>query len=258
MTNSNSKITILMTAPRKIGDPTWYTSQWSYKMEQLARSMGYNVVVLRGDNVTYRNVTAAINKLRPRLYIHTGHGCPSALNGQNECILTRKFSANELMEMGEKDPEQLDRLLHPVKLGGCGKSICNLNEVQGNACGPLCLKDTNIHLLSGSIIYSVSCHSAEQLGKYAVLYGVESFVGYDDLLLFPVDSMRSQDMFGEVQLEMLKGLLEGRTVGESFYNMVDMQELYIRLYKPTKWVALPLLWNKLHSRVLGNIDARLY
>lgn len=247
-----------MTAPRKIGDPTWYTSQWSYKMEQMARSMGYNVVSLRGDNVTYRNVTEAIIKLRPRLYIHTGHGCPSALNGQNECILTRKFSVDDLMEMGEKDPEQLDRLLNPIKLGGCGKSICELNELKGNACGPLCLKDTNIHLLSGSIIYSVSCHSAELLGKYAVLYGVQSFIAYHDLLLFPVDSMRSQDMFGEVHLEFLKHLLEGKTVGESNEAMKCMEDIYIRLYKYTKWVSLPLLWNHLHREVLGDSNARIY
>lgn len=68
----------------------------------------------------------------------------------NECIVTRKYNVEELLKMEEKDPEKLDKLLNPVKLSGCGKSIC---ELKSNACSPLCLKDTNIHLLKDSIVY---------------------------------------------------------------------------------------------------------
>lgn len=247
--------TVLITMPRKAGDPTWYTSEWAHRMSKLAREYGYKVIELKGDNVNYRNVTAAIEKYRPRLYIHAGHGCPSSLNGQVECVVTRKFSIDELLEMGEKDPEKLDRILNPVKLSGCEKSIC---ELESNACSPLCMKETNVHLLEGSIVYAVSCHSTEQLGRCAVQYGVQSYVGYYDLLLFPVDLMRSQDLFGEIHLEFVKHLLEGETVGEANEAMKRMEDTYIRLYKPIKWVGLPLLWNHLHREVLGNPDARIY
>jgi hypothetical protein len=250
-----NRISILITIPKKAGDPTWYTSQWAHKMESIARSLGYNVIILKGDNVTYKNVNAAIERYKPRLYIHSGHGCPASLNGQNECIVTRKFSIDELMSMGEMEPEKLDKLFNPVKLSGCGKSICTL---ESNACSPICMKDTNVHLLKGSIIYAVSCHSAEWLGKCAIRYGIRSYVGYEDLLLFPVDGMRSQDMFGEVHLEFLKYLLEGYTVGEADRAMRNMEDIYIKLYKDTKWVGLPLLWNHIHRKVLGNSNTRIY
>lgn len=244
--------TVLITMPRKVGDPTFYTSMWAHKMESVARSLGYNVITLKGDNVTYRNVTAAIEKYRPRLYIHSGHGCPSSLNGQNECIVTRKFSIDELLSM---EPKKLDKLLDPIKLSGCGKSIC---ELESNACSPLCLKDTNIHLLRGSIIYAIACHSTEQLGKCAIRYGVQSYVGYHDLLLFPVDGMKSQDMFGDMHIEFLRYLLSGYSVGEADRAMRKMEDTYIRLYRQTKWVALPLLWNTLHREVLGDRNAIIY
>lgn len=244
--------TVLITMPKRANDPTTWTYQWAQKMANVAKRLGYKVIEIKGGNVNYNNVTAAIEKWKPRLYIHAGHGCPTSLNGQNECIVTRKFSIDEMLNMS---PEKLDKLFDPVKLTGCGKDICQL---QSNACSPLCLYDTNIHLLRDSIVYAVSCHSAEQLGRCAIQYGVQSYIGYEDLLLFPVDQMRSQDMFGEIHLEFLRHLLEGDSVGEANDAMRSMEDTYIRLYKDTKWVGLPLLWNHLHREVLGNRDARIY
>lgn len=247
--------TVLITAPEKVGDPTEYTHKWATKAIIMAKSLGYKVIELHGDNVTYRNVNAAIEKYKPRLFATFSHGCPSAINGQNECVVTRKFSIDELLEMGEKDPEKLDKLLNPVKLSGCGKDVCSLNS---NACSPLCLKDTNINLLKGSIVYAVSCHSAEKLGKYAIQYGVQSYIGYRDLLLFPVDQMQSQNMFGEIHLEFLRHLLEGESVEEADSAMRRMEDTYIRLYKNVKWIGLPLLWNYMHREVLGDKNAMIY
>lgn len=247
--------TILVTIPKKIGDPTYYTSTWGEKMVSVARKMGYKVVTLKGDNVTYRNTTAAIEKYHPRLYVHTGHGCQAHLTGQRECILTRKFEVEELLSMGH---EKLDKLLNPVRLGsskGCGEDVCKL---ENDLCNPICLLDTNIHLLKDSIVYAVSCHSAERLGKCAITYGIQSYIGYNDLLLFPVDSMRSQNMFGDIHVEFLKNLLEGSTVEEANDNVSIMEDTYIRFYKKIKWVALPMLWNAMHRRVLGNRYARIY
>lgn len=246
------RATILMTIPRKAGDPTWYTSEWAQKMENLARSLGYNVVSIKGGNTTYKNVTAAIERLKPRLYIHNGHGCAYHLNGQYQCIITRKLEIDELLSMA---PDKLDKILNPVKLSGCGKSICQL---QNDTCQPLCFNDTNIHLLKDSIVYAVACHSAEGLGKCAIQYGVQSYIGYQDLLLFPVDQMRSQDMFGEIHLEFLRYILSGYSVGEANEATRRMEDSYIRLYKSIKWTALPLLWNHLHREVLGDKNARIY
>lgn len=244
--------TIMFIAPTKRNDPVFYTHQWATKAIRMTKSLGYKVIELHGDNVTYRNVNVAIEKYKPKLFAAFSHGCPTSINGQNECVVTRKFSIDEMLNMS---PEKLDKLFDPVKLSGCGKDICQL---QSNACSPLCLYDTNIHLLRDSIVYAVSCHSAEQLGRCAIQYGVQSYIGYEDLLLFPVDQMRSQDMFGEIHLEFLRHLLEGDSVGEANDAMRSMEDTYIRLYKDTKWVGLPLLWNHLHREVLGNRDARIY
>lgn len=247
--------TILVTIPRKVGDPTFYTSVWGEKMVKIARRMGYKVITLKGDNVTYRNTTAAIEKYHPRLYVHTGHGCQAHLTGQKECILTRKFDIEQLLSM---DYWKLDKLLNPVKLGsskGCGKDICKL---ENDLCNPICLLDTNVHLLKDSIVYAVSCHSAERLGRCAIQYGVQSYIGYNDLLLFPVDHMQSQNMFGDIHVEFLKNLLEGSTVKEANDVMKMMEDTYIRLYKQIKWIGLPLLWNALHREVLGDTRATIY
>jgi hypothetical protein len=246
--------TILMTAPKKAGDPTWYTSMWAQKMENLARSLKYNVITLKGNDTTYKKVTDAIEAYNPKLFVHSGHGCPSALNGQNECIVTRKFSIDEMVSMS---PEQLDKLFNPVKLSGCGKDICKL---ESDLCSPFCNKDTNIHLLNKnkSIVYAVACHSLEQLGRCAVQYGVGAYVGYRDLLLFPVDGMRSQDMFGDIHIEFLRYLLTGYSVGESYQATGELEDTYIRLYKDIKWTALPMVWNALHRGLLGDPDLRMY
>lgn len=244
--------TILITIPKKRNDPIFYTSQWAENAYRLAKSLGYNVIAIRGDNTTYDNVTFALQKYHPKVYIHYGHGCGYHLNGQRQCIVTRKLGIDELLSMS---PEKLDRILNPIKLSGCGKDICQL---QNDACQPLCFNPTNINLLKDSIVYAVACHSAEGLGRCAIQYGVQSYVGYQDLLLFPVDGMRSQDMFGEIHLEFLRYLLEGESVGDANDAMKRMEDTYIRLYKDTKWVGLPLLWNHLHREVLGNREARIY
>lgn len=244
--------TIMFIAPTKRNDPVFYTHQWAVKAIRMTKSLGYKVIELHGDNVTYRNVNAAIEKYKPRLFVTFSHGCPTAINGQNECVITRKYEIEELVSM---EPEKLERLLNPVKLSGCGRNICQL---QNNACSPLCFNPTNVHLLEGSIVYAVSCHTAEQLGRCAIQYGVESYLGYDDLLLFPVDNMRSQDMFGEIHLEFLRYLLSGYSVGEANNAMRRMEDTYIRSCKQVRWIGLPLLWNHMHRELIGDPNATIY
>lgn len=246
---------IIITMPRKDKDPTQHTYEWATKMVKIARELGYQVVTIEKDDVNYDYVTKMIQLHHPRLFIHVGHGCTTSLQGQWECIVTKKFSIDELVEIGKRDISKLDRILNPVKLGGCGKSMCKL---ENDICNPICLKDTNINLLKGTIIYGVACHSASQLGKCSIRYGIESYIGYDDLLLFPVDDMRSQDMFGEVHIEFLRCLLEGYSVSEANKEANKMESNYIRIYKKTKYISLPLVWNKMHREILGNKDARIF
>lgn len=250
--------TVLITMPIKKGDPTEYTYTWATKAEQIAKELGYNVITLKGNENTYDNVSDAIKKYKPKLYTHYGHGCPSSLQGQQECLIVRKYSIDELICMAEspyiEERQKVFKLLNPMGKLSC-PGICALDV---DPCSPLCVYPTNINLLKDSIILAVACHSAAQLGKCGIKYGVKTYVGEDDLLMFPVDTMNSQDMFGEIQLTMFKELLLGKSVQEAVNTTEKLEDTYIRKFKTVKYIALPILWNKIHRQVLGNKNAMIY
>lgn len=250
--------TILITIPLKKGDPTEYTASWAEKGVQIAKDLGYNVIAIRGNDATYNIVTDAIKKYKPMLTTHFGHGCPLSLQGQSECIIARKYSIDELICMAQspyiEERLKVVKMLNPMGILSC-PGICSLDN---DPCSPYCTYDTNINLLKGSIVLAVACHSASQLGKCAINYGVKTYVGEDDLLMFPVDTMNSQDMFGDVQLTMFKELLLGKSIQEAERAMSELEDSYIRKFKTIKYVALPLLWNKIHRKVLGNKNTMIY
>lgn len=251
--------TILITMPVKKGDPTEYTFLWATKAEKIAKELGYNVITLKGNENTYENLSDAIKKYKPKLYTHYGHGCPSSLQGQQECMMVRRYSIDELICMAESpnidEKQKVLKLLNPLGKISC-PGICSLGDV--DPCSPLCTYPTNINLLKGSIVMAVACHSASMLGKCSIKYGIKTYVGEDELLMFPVDTMNSQDMFGEVQLTMFKELLLGKSIEEAEKTMSEFEDSLIRKYKKIKYVALPLLWNKIHRKVLGNKDTMIY
>ncbi len=250
--------TVLITMPKKKGDPTEFTYQWATKAVQITKDLGYDVVTIKGADNTYNNATEAIKKYKPRLYIHYGHGCPSSLQGQQECEVVRKYSVDELICLAEspyiEDRQRVIKLLNP--LGGLScPGICTIDQ---DPCSPLCTYPTNVNLLKGSIIFAVACHSAAQLGQCAVAYGTTAYIGYSDLLMFPVDTLKSQDLFGDVQLTFLKELLMGKSVQEAEAKMGEEEDRLIRKYKSIKYISLPLLWNKLHRKVLGDANNLIY
>ncbi len=249
---------ILITMPIKKGDPTEYTYAWALKAEQIAKELGYNVITIKGKDNTYDKVSDAIKRYKPKLYTHFGHGCPSSLQGDRECQVVRKYSIDELICMAEspdiEEKQKVLKLLNPLGELSC-PGICKLDV---DPCSPLCTYPTNINLLKGSIILAIACHSASMLGKCSIKYGVETYVGEDDLLMFPVDTMNSQDMFGEVHLTMFKELLVGKSIQEAVNTMSELEDSYIRRFKRVKYVSLPMLWNKIHRQILGNKNAMIY
>jgi hypothetical protein len=250
--------TVLITMPIKKGDPTEFTYQWATKAVKIAKDLGYNVITIKGADNTYNKATEAIKKYKPRFYAHFGHGCGSSLQGQNECEVIRKYSVDELICLAEspniEDRQRVIKLLNPLGELSC-PGICRLDT---DPCSPLCTHDTNVNLLKGSIVLAVACHSASQLGRCAINYGVQTYIGEDDLLMFPVDTLKSQDIFGDVQLTFLKELLMGNTVQEAEMVMSELEDSYIRRFKKTKYIALPMLWDKIHRKLLGDPNALIY
>ncbi len=250
--------TILITMPKKKGDPTEFTYQWAERAVQIAKDLDYDVITIKGADNTYNNASETIKKYNPRFYAHFGHGCGSSLQGQNECEVVRKFSVDELICMAEspylEERQRLIKLLNPLGELSC-PGICTLDQ---DPCSPLCTYPTNVNLLKGSIIFAVACHSASQLGQCAISYGAKAYIGEDDLLMFPVDSLNSQDIFGDIQLAMFKELLLGKSVQEAERVMSELEDSYIRRFKKTKYIALPMLWNKIHRKMLGDKNAMIY
>lgn len=253
--------TILFTMPMKNGDPTQYTYIWAKKAVKMARSLGYKIVILEKDKATYQNVNSALEKYNPRIVVHYGHGCRTNLQGQDSCMITRDYNIDELLDMAEspyiEERQKLLRMLdfetHPLGQLSC-PGICNIED----PCADRCREDTNLGLLKNKIVFTTACFSADQLGKCAVKYGVDSYIGYDDLFLFPVDRIGSQEMFGQLQLVGLKELLLGGSVADVEYLMSSEEDKLIRKFKPVKYMALSLLWNKMHRKVLGNLNATVY
>ncbi len=250
--------TILITMPIRKGDPTEFTYSWAEKAAQMAKDLKYNVMTIKADDNNYNNVTDAIKRYKPKLYVHFGHGCPSSLQGQQECQVVRRYNVDELICMAEspniEERQKVLKLLNPIGKLSC-PGICSLDV---DPCSPLCAYPTNINLLKGSIVFAIACHSASMLGKCAINYGVNAYIGEDDLLMFPVDSMNSQDLFGDMHLAMLKELLLGKSVQEAEKTMSELEDVHIRKFKKIKYVSLPLLWNKIHRKVLGNKNAMIY
>lgn len=244
--------------PRKKADPTEFTYQWAEKAVKLIKDLGYNLITIKENDTTYNNVTKTLKENKIDLFLHFGHGCPSSLQGQRECEIVRKYTVDELICLAEspyiEDRQRVIKLLNPLGELSC-PGICTLDK---DPCSPLCTYSTNVNLLKGSIIFAVACHSASQLGKCSINYGIDTYVGYDDLLMFPVDTLKSQDLFGDVQLTFLKELLMGKTVQEAEQAMSELEDSHIRRFKKTKYIALPMLWNKLHRQIIGNANNLIY
>lgn len=250
--------TIVITMPRKKSDPTEYTYIWATKAVQMAKSLGYNVIAIKEDDANYKNVSKILKENKVRLYIHFGHGCQLSLQGQNECIISRKYTADQLICMAEspyiEEKEKVLKLLNPLGELSC-PGICRLDV---DPCSPLCTYDTNVNLLKGTISVAIACHSAAMLGRCAIAYGTTAYVGYKELLMFPVDSKGSQNMFGNMQLVMVKELLLGNSVAGANEAMKKAEDDFIRKYKKVKYMALPMLWDQMHREVLGNPNTRIY
>lgn len=250
--------TIMILRPMKHGDATSHTYLWGQKSVVMARDLGYNVIDIQKDDVTYDNVSNAIQKYQPRLIATFSHGCVNSIQGQNECVIARKYKVEEIVEMAlSGDTEKVNiakALLNPLHY----LSNPNLCQLQNDPCDLYCLHDSNVELLKDKIVFATACFSSYGLGKCAIAHGGSAYDGADDLFLFPVDSRHSQDIFGNLQLIGLREVLLGHSIGDADALMSEEEDKLITKFKPIKYMALSMLWNKLHRKTLGNLDATIY
>lgn len=239
----------------KKGDPTEYVYQWGGAAAKLIKDLGYNLIDIQKDDVSYENVSSALREYRPRVLISFSHGCPTSLVGQKECVVTRKFSLDELLSMNN-----FLEIVQPLNYATGCKHTCKLDGMgeTPDICSPICGYDTNVGLLRDTIVIAIACYSASQLGRCAIKAGADAYVGYDDLMLFPVDTMKSENIFKDVHLTFIRELLEGGSISEAERVMNQYEDSMITIYKKTKYVSLPMLWNRIHRKIIGNKDARIF
>lgn len=259
--------TVVFTMPMKEGDPTQITYLWAKRNAQLIRGLGYRVVTIEKEDTTYDKVTKALRENspsvtgRPLVYIHYGHGCAGSLIGNKECIINREFSFDELNGIRTEDPEKFRKLVNPLK----GLSCFELDKTNGQTCrmdndpcAPMCTNPTNVHLLRDAIVFTTACWSAASLGMCALKGGSKSYIGYSEIYMFTYDSKGSQNIFEDIQLKFAKSLLMGKSVGEAEKDMTKLEDDYIRKYKKVKFIALPLVWNKMHRKIYGDKNVTIY
>ena len=259
--------TILFTLPMKLGDPTQITYLWGKKLVSMAKSLGYRVIVIEKGATTYDNVTSVLRKNspsvtgKPLVYIHLGHGCSGSLIGDNQCIINREFSFDELNGIRTTDPEKFRKLVNPLQGLSCfglDKFHPQTCRMDNDPCAPMCTNPTNVHLLKDAIVFTTACWSAASLGICAEKSGAKSYLGYSEIYMFTYDSKGSQDIFEDIQSEFARSLLMGKSVAEAEQDMMKLEDDYIRKYKKVKFVALPLLWNKLNRKIYGNKNVTIY
>ena len=118
MVNDNR---ILLLRPMKLKDPTEYVYQWGGVAAKMIKDLGYSLIDIQKNDVTYENVSSILKEYKPRVLISFSHGCPTSLVGQSECVVTRKFTLDELLMM-----DNFPEIIQPLRYRTGCKYMCQL------------------------------------------------------------------------------------------------------------------------------------
>lgn len=129
----------------------------------------------------------------------------------------------------------------------------------------------NEGLLKGKIVYSLSCSSAKELGKSAVLKGAYVFIGYDEPFVIYTDSEREAtplkdsiaSSFMEPSNRVSISILKGNTAREASNKSKKEFEREANKFLTSNAIegggriAAALLWDMYHQNVAGDDDAKI-
>ncbi len=251
--------TILFTAPRKMGDPTQYTYDWAMDAVKLAKSLGFNVITLEGEQATHRNTTKVLGENESIIvWAHFGHGCIDSAQGNDECLINKEYSLKEIRDLALSGDEKKIKIAKMILQPSSYLSEPTRCQLDGDPCLLRCTYESNVGMLRGKSSFMTACFTAGGLGEYAVNYGGISFMGSDSLFLFPVDNKGSQNLYKYVQLVGLKELLIGHTPRQADAAMSNAEDRIIKDNNDIKYIVLTMIHNKLSRKVLGNIDSTIY
>jgi hypothetical protein len=86
---------------------------------------------------------------------------------------------------------------------------------------------------AGKVVHLLSCHTAEELGRYFVREGCRAFFGYNDLFVGYMDESDEQwqlilDVFWECASEVDIAISEGETASRAFQRTCELYRFRIR------------------------------
>lgn len=231
---------ILITRPMMSGDEaTKHTFYWADPIIKEAQNLGYEVIDYRKEDVTYEKVSNALRNINPDVYIHYGHGCVADLIGQSQCIITN----------GTKnfDIDNLNYL-----------SNCTYRMSDDIFCDIFCQSPKNVELLNNKIVIAYACHSAKRLGVCAMKSGAKAYIGFNDYLIFMVDSKNTEKIFTDCIMTFTYSLLNGDTLKSAKEKTLQKFDETIKRYKNMKYLAKLLLWDKLAFTVYGDDNLTIF
>lgn len=144
------------------------------------------------------------------------------------------------------------------------------NSIAGFKDEPLIESGKNEQLLKNKIIYSLSCNSANILGREAIKKGTETFIGYEDSFMLYTDSEREAtplkdkiaNSFLQPSNELGISLLKKKTAEESSTRSKEAFKKETKKFLASssieggEMIIMALLWNLENQIVLGNKKAR--
>ena len=148
---------------------------------------------------------------------------------------------------------------------GDGRTIC------GHRDEPLVELGVNEGLLKSSIVYSLACDSAKELGRGCVGLGTTAYIGYVDKFVMVREASKTcvplRDFiarsFSESSNEVPFSLINGKTTREAYERSQSRWDYWIDFFSSSaaplgaETVLWALFWNKTHQKLLGDDSATL-
>lgn len=90
-------MTILVTRPQH-DDATFYLSKWIESIFDLAKQKGHSLIDLNKERSNPKDVTAILEKKKPKLVLFNGHGDPQTITGHNNQPLIQSNHNEHLLK----------------------------------------------------------------------------------------------------------------------------------------------------------------
>jgi hypothetical protein len=135
----------------------------------------------------------------------------------------------------------------------------------------LSAKNLREDVVKGRVIHSLSCNSANVLGRECVNKGAISFIGYANEFVFFIDPSSSskplQDKNAQPFLESANkaviSIIKGNTIHEAFNNSQASYDWWIEHFYAHYPLEAPyilpwLLWDKMQQTVIGDEEYKVF